>query len=187
MSHPQSPCRRAQVYIRSVYKIVVPTIVDSLRGRLKCFNVEQKAYAPMALVFSDRGDRGSELLGLRCSMCRETKPVEQFPASCAVYRRGTCRSCNAAKARMKCSDPLARKLESARVRYKRLGSVKLQEVAALYIMHGIDIRNEDDVKRTCLCKIRDAEPFSLANVTIKWHARDAPPQLEPKQRRAVCA
>jgi len=91
---------------------------------------------------------------MRCCLCKLTKPMRMFPASCAVYRRGSCRSCNAMKARNKCANPLARKLESARVRYQRLGSVTLEDVAALYASYGVDITNEGDVKRTCICKIR---------------------------------
>jgi hypothetical protein len=115
--------------------------------------------------------------------------MELFPASCAIYRRGTCRSCNTMKARIKCSDALVRKLESARVRYKRLGTVKLDDVVALYRLNGIDIGNAEDVKRTCLCKIREAEPFSIENVTIKLRAPHVPSQLlfHGDLRRDVCA
>ena len=108
----------------------------------------------MALVFSEPGNQRSELVEMRCCVCKATKPMRMFPASCAVYRRGSCRQCNAVKARNRCSDPLARKLESARVRYRRLGSVTLEAVAALYASYGIDVNNEGDVKHTCLCKIR---------------------------------
>ena len=108
----------------------------------------------MSLVFSEPGNQQSELIEMRCCLCKLTKPMRMFPASCAVYRRGSCRSCNAMKARNKCANPLARKLESARVRYQRLGSVTLEDVAALYASYGVDITNEGDVKRTCICKIR---------------------------------
>ena len=122
-----------------------------------------------SFVFSEPGNHRSELLEMKCSSCREVKSLKHFPASCAVYRRGTCRCCNATKARDKCSNPLARKLESARVRYKRIGSVKLEDVALLYSQRGIDVRNVEEVKQTCICKIRDSEPFYVQNLTIKWH------------------
>ena len=112
------------------------------------------AQSSMSLVFSEPGNQQSELIEMRCCLCKLTKPMRMFPASCAVYRRGCCRSCNAMKARNKCANPLARKLESARVRYQRLGSVTLEDVAALYASYGVDITNEGDVKRTSICKIR---------------------------------
>jgi hypothetical protein len=132
-----------------------------------------------SLVFREPGNHHSELLEMRCSLCREIKSVKHFPASCAVYRRGTCRCCNTTKARNKCSNPLARKLESARVRYKRIGSVKIEDVALLYSQKGINFRNEEEVKQTVICKIRDSEPFHLENLTIKFHTSRSHTQQRP--------
>ena len=135
----------------------------------------------MSLVFSEPGNQKSELIEMRCCLCKLTKPMRMFPASCAVYRRGSCRSCNAMKARNKCANPLARKLESARVRYQRLGSVTLEDVAALYASYGVDITNEGDVKRTSICKIRRSDPFGVGNVTLKIRAPLTPPRGDETQ------
>jgi hypothetical protein len=121
-----------------------------------------------ALVFSEPGNPASELLEMRCSRCRQTKPVSQFPASCAVYRRGTCRDCNALSAREKRSQPVARKLESARVRYRHLGGVTVRDVAALYEQFGLDVDNDDHVRHTCVSKVNEEEPLGIGNVTLKW-------------------
>jgi hypothetical protein len=128
----------------------------------------------MALIFSEPGNPASELLELRCSCCRETKPMKHFPASCAVYRRGACRSCNALKARNKCSDPLSRKLESARVRYRRLGSVKVDDIATLYARFGFDSSNEEHLRHTWVSKLNDEKPVTAENLTLKWRHSHCP-------------
>lgn len=128
----------------------------------------------MALVFSEAGNASSELVEMRCSFCHKTKQMRDFPPSCIVYRRGACRACNARKARSKCEHPLSRKLESARVRYKRVGSMKVKDVAALYEQFGFDASNEEHLRHTWLAKVHDTQPFDANNVTLKWHARLAP-------------
>lgn len=144
----------------------------------------------MALVFSEPGNPRSELLEMRCNSCKATKPMHNFPTSCAIYRRGTCRSCNVVKARDRCAGPLARKLESARVRYRRLGGIKVQDVAALYEIEGIDASNEEILKHTCICKVDNAAPFSVDNMRIKWRSpltsheesKPAPPHNFPAHK-----
>jgi hypothetical protein len=115
------------------------------------------------------------LRSMRCSTCREVKPIDAkapggFPPSCVTWRRGSCRSCRAKAAKTK---PLvAKKLESARHRFGSVKSVTPRDVERLVQDAGLD--SSDDLKRYCLAK-RDASlPFTVDNamwVTTRQSSR----------------
>ena len=128
----------------------------------------------MAFAFAVPGDPSSALVGMRCGQCKIVKPVstdpEQsaFPPSCAVFRRGSCRQCNQAKSRERYNCPLNRKLESARIRYKTFGSLKVADIEELYSRERVDWTDADQLKRTYVAKANDSLPFGVDNVTLKW-------------------
>jgi hypothetical protein len=131
----------------------------------------------MTLVFAHPGDptnvggytaERSQLVALRCASCKATKPLEDFPASCATYRRGSCRACNYRKCKEKSGNALLRKLESARVRYGTTGGMRDTDVALVYVREGLDWTDEANLKRTCLVRECDDKPFGRDNVTVRW-------------------
>ena len=124
----------------------------------------------MTVVWAVPGDPSSGLVGLKCSTCRLQKPLCAFPKSCAQWARGTCTNCNKHRARLRCIDPLAKKLESARVRFRRLNGVTLSDVYDLYRSEGLAVC--DSVRgrpfdRTFLAKADASKPFSVENMTIR--------------------
>ena len=125
-----------------------------------------------ALVFAEPGrpSPSSQLVAMRCSTCQVTKPMTDFFKSCSVYRRGSCASCSKRRSALKPKNPLRRKLESARVRFKTSGGLRLEDVAALYEREGIDWRDDENLRRTCLVKEREELPFSTCNVAIRWRS-----------------
>ena len=129
-------------------------------------------------AFAVPGDPTSALVAMRCSQCKVMKPVSTersksaFPPSCAVFRRGSCRKCNQARSKERYQDsPLGRKLESARVRYKTFGSLKVADVEYLYFRERVDWTNEENLRRTYLAKEDDDRPFGVGNVTLRWRER----------------
>ena len=101
---------------------------------------------------------------MRCSTCREVKAIyaeapDGFPPSCAMWRRGSCRSCRARAAKAR---PIAaKKLESARHRFGSVKSVSLRDVEQLMRDAGLD--SIDDLKGYCLAKRDAALPFTADN------------------------
>lgn len=122
----------------------------------------------MALVFADESK--AELISMRCSSCRTVKPMDGFPPSCAIYRRGCCRECSAVKTAERTRDLISRKLQSARVRYRGLGGLRAKHVLDLYLKEGLDPSNEDHLRRTCLVKLSEAAPFGCDNAKLRWRA-----------------
>jgi hypothetical protein len=68
-------------------------------------------------------------------------------------------------------------LESARIRYKTSGGLRIDDVAVLYEREGIDWRDDENMRRTCLVKERDDLPFSSCNVAIRWRSLPATYQM----------
>ena len=130
-----------------------------------------------ALVFAEPGRPSptSHLVAMRCSTCLVTKPLSEFFASCAVYRRGSCVNCSRLRSAIKRKSPLHRKLESARARYKTTGGLRAEDISILYEREGIDWRDDDNLKRTRLVKEREDLPFGPCNVAVRWHSKPACP------------
>jgi hypothetical protein len=116
-----------------------------------------------ALVFEDSSQAAviGSLQSMRCSSCRAVKSLDCFPPSCAKWRRGPCRLCRAVAAKRK--PPLAKKLESARHRFKSVAGVKVADVARLLAESGIDAADGDELKKWSLEKRDNALPFSVDN------------------------
>ena len=93
----------------------------------------------MALVFACEGDPSSGLVGLRCSGCKAHKKLSAFPKSCAKWGRGECTDCAHKRwlLRKESRDPVAQKLDSARVRFGGSNGVKRGDIARLYEENGV--------------------------------------------------
>jgi hypothetical protein len=141
----------------------------------------------MALVFADPGnpanrgrhsaeDGRTELVAMRCVVCKDTKAMLEFPKSAATYRRGSCTVCNTQRSRTLSKNPLERKLTSARVRYGSRGGLRASDVAQLYEREGVDWTDPLNLYRTCLVKGDTNQPFGPENVAIRWRypAKDYP-------------
>ena len=125
----------------------------------------------MALVFADPASK-LELAAMRCSSCREVKSVEQFPASCAYWRRGACKGCRKSKAELAKSDAVLKKLDAARHRYKSARGISRADAAALLAGLGVDTSNNAEVARWRLVAVNADQPFAKGNMA--W-TRSVPP------------
>jgi hypothetical protein len=117
-----------------------------------------------ALIFEDSHNIIGGLQSMRCSSCRQVKPVHAdapggFPPSCAKWRRGPCRACRAAAARGKSA--AAKKLENARHRFGSVRSVTVRDIENLLEDAGL---GEEDIGRYRLDKRDSARPFAADNL-----------------------
>ena len=115
------------------------------------------------LIFKDSHSIVGGLQSMRCSACRQVKPVhadapDGFPPSCAKWRRGTCRACRAAAARGKSA--AAKKLENARHRFGSVRSVTVKDIENLLEDAGLC---KEDMGRYRLDKRDSARPFATGN------------------------
>ena len=127
----------------------------------------------MALVYARPGDPSSGLVALKCSGCRLHRPLSAFPGSVARWGRGWCRPCARARwiERRETIDPIAKKWDSARVRYGGANGVKHADIARLYETKGYDLNDPTDLLRmidtTFVVKADDRLPFSASNLDLK--------------------
>ena len=128
-----------------------------------------------SLAFATPGDSSTPVVGMRCGQCKILKVLSMdpatsaFPPSCAIYRRGSCRECNQIRYKDRYDqNPLHRKLESARVRYKTSGSLKVADVQDVYHQAGVDWTNAEHLRKTFLAKQDETLPFGRQNVKLKW-------------------
>lgn len=138
----------------------------------------------MALVFDDPLTK-LQIAAMRCSSCREMKPIGMFPASCAYWRRGACKGCRKSKAELGKADAVLKKLEAARHRYKSAKGVKRADAAALLEGLGVDITACAEVAKWRLEILDPEKPFTKENMA--WRQLGTIVDSIPTPLAAVCA